>query len=382
MATTPKKSIAVIGAGFVADLYMRSIELYPEAEVVGVYDVAPERAARFERFWSVPAAGSLEELLTRLPEDGLVLNLTNPGAHYEVTKRCLEAGRSVYSEKPLAMDVENARELVALAEAKGLGLAAAPCSHLSEAAQTLGAAIREKVAGEVKLVYAELDDGYIPQAPYEHWLSESGAPWPAEDEFRVGCTVEHAGYYLTWLISIFGPVRTVVAASATLAEKSIPMEESAPDTSIGVLFFESGAVARLTCSILAPHDHQIRLVGDGGVIELNECWDNRAPVRFRKRMRIRRRLLESPLPRRLRLPGPTHPAVKRRGAAAMNFFLGPAELMEARAEGRESRTDAALALHVTEVTLALQNAGETTGAQAMTTTCPPIAPLPWAERLK
>ena len=99
---------------------------------------------------------------------------------------------------------------------------------------------------------------------------------------------------------------------------------------------------------------------------------------FAKRMTVRRRLMENPFPRRVRLKGPTHPKVKRWGAAAMNFLLGPQEMLDALAEGRDCRLSNDFALHMTEVTLAIQNAGEYSGAQSMTTTCAAMEPMPWA----
>ena len=258
-------------------------------------------------------------------------------------------------------------------------LASAPCSLLGEAAQTLSHALRHDMAGTPRAIYAELDDGFVPQAAYRKWISESGAPWPFEDEFRVGCTLEHAGYYLGWLISWFGTVRTVVAASA----ETIPGKEGegpfAPDLSVATLFFENGPVTRLTCSIVAPHDHRIRIIGDRGVLECKAAWDNSAKVTYARRMNIRRKLIEAPFPKTLKLRQPTHPKVKRWGAAAMNFMLGPAEMLDALQASRPSRLSNDFALHMTEVTLAVQNAGETTGAQTMTTRCDPTEPMPWAK---
>lgn len=375
-AASATGSVSVVGTGFVADLYMRSLATFPGIAVRAVYDRDPARLAAFAAHWKVPAATDLDGLLDGAAPDGLVLNLTNPHEHHAVSAACIAAGRHVYSEKPLAMTMDEARDLHARAGQAGVLLASAPCSVLGEAAQTLWRAVRDGAAGRPRLVYAELDDGFIPKAPFRRWHSESGAPWPWADEFRVGCTVEHAGYYLTWLIAIFGPVRTVVAASAGLTEK--PGGAEAPDLSVATLFFDGGVVARLTCSILARHDHAIRIIGDDGTLELDECWDNDAPVRLRRRRAIRRRLVEMPLARRIRLAGPTHPKVRRAGAAAMNFALGPAEMLAAIREGRPCRLSADLALHLNEVTLAIQNAGETAGAQRMTTTCPPIAPMDWA----
>lgn len=384
------RQIAIIGLGFVADLYMAALITFPDIRLAAVCDRDPGRRARFPAYWGAKPNSSFESGETAVTEDvvGLiaairpgtvVLNLTNPHEHYGVTHALLNAGMHVYSEKPLATNMAHARELHALASEKGLLLASAPCSVLGEAAQLMWAAVREGVAGAPRLIYAELDDGFIPQAPTEAWLSESGAPWPREDEFRVGCTLEHAGYYLTWLIAMFGPIRTVVAASADLIPGKLPSgDASAPDFSVGTLFFESGVVARLTCSIIARHDHRLRIICDGGTLEMSAAWTNTAPVRFRPRLRIRRRLVEHPFPRRLKAAGPTHPKVPRRGAAAMNFALGPIEMLEALAEDRRCRLSADFALHLTEVTLALQNAGETSGAVRMTTRCPPMDPMPWA----
>lgn len=369
--------VTLIGCGFVADLYMRSLQASGIA-VIGAYDLRAERLAAFCDHWGVPRFASLEALLAATPKDGVILNLTNPHAHYEVNRACLEAGHHVYSEKPLALDMGHARELHQLAAARGLLLASAPCSVLGEAAQTLAKAVRDGVAGTPRLIYAELDDGFIPQAPVQDWRSESGAPWPYEDEFQVGCTLEHAGYYLTWLIAMFGTVRSVTAASASVLPEKLGVDDAAPDFSVATLFFENGPVARLTCSIAAPHDHQIRVVGDAGVLALHKAWDNGAKVKFHRRMRIRRRLLESPIGQRIKLRQPTHPKVGRWGAASMNFALGPAEMLEAIRDQRPCRLSADFALHLNEVTLAIQNAGDSTGAQVMTTRCDRMEPMPWA----
>lgn len=369
--------IVIVGCGFVADLYMRSFAVMPDLRVLGAWDRDPARLAAFCTHWKVPALPDMAAVIAT-GRGGVVLNLTNPGAHFAVSRELLAAGLHVWSEKPLTLTLDDARALQALAAEKGVHIASAPSSVLSESAQTLGRALRQGVAGTPRLVYAELDDGFVPQAPVGQWRSASGAPWPAADEFRTGCTLEHAGYWLAWLIAFFGPVRTVVAASAELVPDKLGVTGGAPDFSVATLFFRSGLVARLTCSIAAPHDHRLRVIGDKGVIEVPEAWNNAAKVRFRKRLVIRRRLLESPLSRRLRLPGPTHPHVAREGAAAMNFALGPAEMLDAIAAGRPPRLAGDFALHLTEVTLAIQSAGDHSGAQAMITTCAPMEPMPWA----
>ncbi|WP_166418533.1 Gfo/Idh/MocA family protein [Cochlodiniinecator piscidefendens] len=370
----------IIGCGFVADLYMRSFALYSDAKISAAFDQDPDRRVAFAKHWDVSTVDSLETLFecAQNDENAIFLNLTNPDAHFELNKLILEAGFHCYCEKPLAMDMTDAQSLYALADDRKRLLASAPCSYLGEAAQTLAKAVRDNIVGIPRLVYAELDDGFIPQARYHDWISESGAPWPYKDEFNVGCTLEHAGYYLTWLIAMFGPVKQVVAASAALIPDK-PGPTDTPDFSTATLFFTDGMVARLTCSIVAPHNHQIRVIGENGVLAVKKAWDNAATVKFHRRFNLRRRLLEHPFGKRVKVSGPTHPQVTRKGAAAMNFALGPIEMRDAIRENRPCRMAADFALHVNEITLAIQNSGAHSGALTMQTSCQRPDLMDWAK---
>ena len=138
-------NVGVIGCGYVTDFYAKTLANYPALNLVGVYDRNQRNLDQFVRRWPARKYASLEEL-TGDHEVELVLNLTNPRSHYPVTLACLERGKHVYSEKPLAMSADDAKELVTLAERLGLYLASAPCSVLSETAQTLWRAIRKGVA--------------------------------------------------------------------------------------------------------------------------------------------------------------------------------------------------------------------------------------------
>lgn len=369
-------AIGIVGTGFVADLYMRSLKTFPNIRVVKAFDTDQRRLSEFCAYWNLSPAQSIETLLHGEDSPDLVLNLTNPSSHFEVSRACLIEGKHVYSEKPLATTMDDAISLCELAQSNALMLTSAPCSILGEAAQTVWQAVRTGAIGQVRLVYAELDDDFVSKAPYRKWRSESGAPWPYRDEFLTGCTLEHAGYYLTWLIAMFGSVKTVVAASANLVDQKLADGAStAPDFSTATLLFQSGTVARLTCSIVAPHDHSLRIIGDTGVLEVDQSWNNEAAVSIRRRLTVRRRLFNAPFARRYRIKGPTHPKVGRWGAAAMNFALGPAEMLASLGESRPCRLTTAHALHLNEVTLAIHHGG---GMQHMKTSCPEMEPMPWA----
>lgn len=367
----PRSRIAIVGTGYVADLYMPSLRSFPGLEIVGAWDVDPGRLAAFAAHWSVAPATGFDDLMARAPD--IVLNLTNPHAHAAVTRAALEAGRHVWSEKPLALDLAEAEALAALARDKGLHLASAPCSLLGRAAQTAWGAIRDGRIGTPRLVYAELDDDFLPAAPYRRWDSASGAPWPAADEFRTGCTLEHAGYYLSWLMAMFGPVRRIVGGSARLLDPAqTGGDHTTPDYASATLTFDT-MVARLTCSIVARHDHRLRVFGDDGVLEIDEAWANGARVRIRRRHVIRRRLVNSPFATTVRPSGAGHPLVGRRGAASMNFALGVAEMALAIAGGRAPRLAGDFAVHLTEVALAMQAGGD----HRPRTSFDPIAPMDW-----
>lgn len=371
--------VAFTGCGYVADFYARTLRGHPELDLVGVFDRDAERTRRFSAHFGVPAYDSLGQMLTD-DRVAIVVNLTNPESHEDVSRAALEAGRHVYTEKPLAMEVGRARELVDLARRRGRLLASAPCSVLGETAQTLWKALREGRVGKVRLVYAELDDGMVHRMPYQRWVSESGAPWPSRNEFQVGCTLEHAGYYVTWLTAFFGPAESVTAfASCQVPEKveGVPGERMAPDFSVAAIRFASGTVARLTCSILAPHDHSLRIVGDEGVLTTGDCWYYGSPVHIQRFMTIRRRTLPHPLRKRVPLVR-RPPRFQARSSAQMDFARGIAEMADALAEQRPCRLSPEYSLHNTEIVLAIHDAARLGTPYRVSSTFSPMEPMPWA----
>jgi predicted dehydrogenase len=373
-------NVAIVGCGFVADFYLSTLRLHPELRVVGVMDQTSERAAVLSRKYRVPQYQTLSELLAEKQVE-LVLNLTNPRAHYQISKQALLAGKHVYSEKPLAMQMDEATELVELAESLGLLIASAPCSSLSETAQTLWQVLRARSLGTVRLVYAEMDDGMVPLMRYRDWRSSSGVPWPYQDEFKVGCTLEHAGYCLTWLATWFGPASSVTSFAAVQYPDKAPGEPTGaegPDFSVACIQFASGIVARLTCSILAPHDHSLKIVADKGVLYTHDSWHYRSPVYSRNLLTIRHRTFLNPIRRYYRLPASPYGSPKRQGAQYMDFARGPAELAAAARENRPCRLSARFSLHVNELALAIHYAREHGATHRMATRFSPVEPMPWS----
>jgi len=383
MTAHPEKvGIALIGCGYVADLYQATFANWDQLlSLRGVHDIDAARQEQFANHYGLRQFNSIDAALAD-PSVEIVVNLTPPQQHYAVTKYCLQAGRHVYSEKPLALNLAEAQELVLLAREWGLHIVSAPSSFLGPAAQTLYKAIRDRERGEPRLIYAEMDDGMVHRIGYENWKTASGAYWPAENEFETGCTLEHAGYALTWMVGMFGPVRRLVSfASCLIPDKGphTPPNFATPDFTVACLEFDGGVAARLTNSIVAPHDHQFRVFCEDGVLSLSETWDFSAHVRSSPipTTRFRRgakKLLGLDFGRRIT------PAIHREISTAkrgypMDFALGIAEMAVAIRNGTTPRLAGEFSLHITEVSLAIQHP-EQFGTEYHPTTAPaPVEPM-------
>lgn len=405
--------IGVIGCGYVFDHYMATWRRHPRLELAGVADIDRARLDRVCAFYGLRRYDSNEALLAD-PDIGIVVNLTSIESHGAVTQAALQAGKHVYSEKPLVTDMEEARALAALAAEKGLALSCAPSNALGDTAQTLWKAVLDGAVGIPRIVYAEFDDNVIYRMSPEGWKSRSGAPWPYLHEYEAGCTFEHVGYHLTWMCAIFGPVKSVSAFSkVAIPDKTDVALHPAdtPDFSVACLDFHSGVVGRVTCSIGVPFDHRMRIIGRDGMLSADTYRHYRCPVhleRFskltlnaRKSYSVRTRSWLASLlgvgGRRLRLvrnapPGSDgriietlapawHPRgvigrLRRYELGQQDKCIGIAELEDALRTGRAFFPSPDFTLHLTELTLAIQQAGSMGAMHTMTTGFEPLPPRP------
>jgi predicted dehydrogenase len=405
--------IGVIGCGYVFDHYMATWNRHPRLVLQAVTDRDTARAARVAQVYGLKVHPTNEALLADAEID-IVVNLTSIESHHEVTRAALLAGKHVYSEKPLVTDMEQARALFALAAEKGLALSCAPSNAMSDTTQTMWKAVRDGAVGDVRIVYAEFDDNPIYLMSPEVWQSRSGAPWPYIHEYEQGCTYEHVGYHLTWLCAIFGPVKTVTAFSkVAIPDKTDQKLHPAdtPDFSVACLDFHSGVVARVTCSIGAPYDHRMRIIGNQGMLSADTYRHYRCPVyleRFskltlnaRKAISVRTNdLLAWPLGvggRRLKLVRNAPPGadgkflekrgpwwspkaqlaqMKRRELGQQDKCIGIAELAEALRTNRAYFPSPDFTLHLTELTLAIQGAGTTGSTHVLQSRFTPVEPRP------
>ena len=410
--TKTHTNIAIIGCGYVFDHYMTTLRAHPELRLLGVHDIVAERAEIVGRHYGVPVYPDFAALAAD-SEVELVLNLTNIESHYSVTRALLIAGKHVYCEKPLTTDLAQSQALFALAAQHGLTLSSAPCNLFSDSVQTLWKAVRDGAVGRPLLVYAEFDDSPIYLMKPEGWRSRTGAPWPYLHEYEQGCTVEHIGYHLVWICAIFGPAQTVTAFSSVVVPHKTdqPMHPAdTPDFSVACVRFASGLVARITCSIAAPADHRMRIIGDEGEVASDSYRHYQSPVMLERfsalslnARKARSARLQPLIGRRLGVGGRKlslirHPkshatmraslgtrqslfrkmidSIKRREVGAQDKMLGVALTAQALREGRACPLTPEFILHINELTLAVQNAGIMGKAVKLATNFAPLEPLP------
>ncbi len=402
--------IAFVGCGYVFDIYMRTQWAHPELEICGVFDIDTARSATVARHYGFHVYPSLQALLADAAVD-IVVNLTSIGSHEATIRRALEAGKHVYSEKPITTDLDQTRALFALAAARGLILTGAPCNLYCDAVSTLWKAVRDGAIGKPVLVYAELDDNPAHMMQLEKVQSPTGAPFPYAEEFQEGCTVEHVAYHLVWICAMFGPVVSVTAFSNLLVahKTDTPLSPAdTPDFSVACLQFAGGVAARITCTWVSPRDHRLRIIGEQGEITADNAFHDQAPVhleRFsrvtlaaRKAYTVRTQPLigrlfgvggrRVPLVRRWKSHAveaekgvgrsPKHKLVswlRRREIYAQDKLLGIAEMARALRENRPQPMGPDFLLHLTELTLLIQRAGPGGVATTPTTTFTPFEPL-------
>ena len=108
--------VGMVGVGCISGIYLKNFaETFKDVQLVAVCDLIRERAENAQKKWNIPKIYDTMHELFADPEIDIVLNLTRPYQHYEVSKAALLAGKHVYSEKPLGAELWEGLELVKLA---------------------------------------------------------------------------------------------------------------------------------------------------------------------------------------------------------------------------------------------------------------------------
>ena len=200
VATRPF-GVGIIGTGVISQTYLENLTSFPDVAVVAVGDLIPERARAKAEEFGIGAWGTAADVLAN-PDVDLVVNLTIPAVHVEVSRAAVEAGKHVWTEKPIGLDRESTRELLALAAQKGVRIGSAPDTLLGPGFQTAKRAIADGVIGAPLFVQTIFQtqgpDAWHPEPAF---LFANGA----------GPLLDMGPYYFSALVSLLGPIEAVAA---------------------------------------------------------------------------------------------------------------------------------------------------------------------------
>ncbi|MBB3609619.1 Gfo/Idh/MocA family oxidoreductase [Rhizobium sp. BK602] len=351
--TKAKLGIGVIGCGNISMTYLRNAALFAGVELRACADISADAAALRAREYGIRALG-VDQLLADSEVD-LVLNLTIPVVHFDVTMSALSAGKHVFTEKPLATSAADGRVLVAEAKRRGLLLGSAPDTFLGAAGRRARRLMEEGAIGR-------------PVSGTAFMMGRGMEHWHPNPQFYYqpggGPVFDMGPYYLTMMVNLLGPVVRVMAMATKGQEerlitadgpfKNTSFKVGTPTNILSLLEFECGATVNFGASwdVFRHSNHPIELHGTegslrlpdpdtfGGTVSLSEGgadwhdfdsdgelygkrnWPFAAPDRANYRM------------------------------------LGVADLARALQENRKPRASGELALHVLEIMEAILASGE------------------------
>lgn len=352
--------VGVVGCGTISSAYFKGLKPYGIVEVVACADLVVERAQAQAEAFGIPKACGVDELL-KDPDIDLVINLTIPGAHFEVNAAAIAEGKSTHCEKPLAVTRADGVKTLELAEAKGVRVGCAPDTFLGGGIQTCR-----------KLI----DDGWIgePVAATAFMVGHGHESWhPAPDFYYHaggGPMFDMGPYYITALVNLLGPVKRVSGSTkTTFPERTITREGDRYGEKIGVettthlagtLDFASGAVATMIMSfdVWSHNLPRLEIYGSEGSLSVPDPNTFRGPVRVRRAGSDT--WSEVPL---------THSDEVSRG-------IGAADLAYGLVHGRPHRVNGDLACHVLDVMASFDESSESGSHINMSTSCDRPAALP------
>lgn len=347
--------VGVIGAGMISSYYLENLTRFPDLRVVAIADTDHDRArARADEFGL--SAISSQELLAS-DEIEIVLNLTPPAAHFEVSIQILGSGKHVWSEKPLGLTRDEGRTLVAEAGRAGLRVACAPDTFLGGVLQTAQRTVDAGRIGDPKSAVA------IMQAPGPEHVH----PRPAFFyDTGGGPMLDMGPYYVTALVQTMGPVRQVSALSSTaLATRQVLVgpeagtrfEVRVPTQFMALLEFESGAVGTLVSSFeSAVRRDLLEISGTEATLQVPN------PSRFEGS--------------NILVPMRSEPEVIPTVGSTWGRGVGVLDLARSIRAGESERASGALADHVLDVLISIAEAATTGAPVTVESSAPSPPPLP------
>ncbi len=383
--------VAMIGVGAISGIYLQNItNTFREIELIGLCDLIPERAEQgaayvkgeIEKGAQAPQPKIYRDMLEAFedPEVEVVLNLTRPYEHFEVTKQALLHGKHVYSEKPLGVDMEEANELIALAEQKSLLLGGAPDTFLGAGIQTARRLIEDGMIGDlVGASCAMVCHGHETWHPDPEFYYKRGG----------GPMLDMGPYYITALVQLLGEAKGVMGMTKkSFSQRLITSEPHHGETIdvdvdtylAGNIEFSNGAIAQVFTTFDVHYTAQARfeVYGTKGSLMVPDPNTFGGPVLLLR-------------PEDAAAAPKTDPGLARHGVpdfyagwkempllydyAENSRGLGLADLCKALRTGREYRASYQQQRHVLELMTGFSRSCETKAYLPMQTRYAPTAPM-------
>ena len=250
--------VALVGCGRISTNHFESFSRIDGLDLVSVCDVAEERARTAGESWGVPWFTSYEQMLASVPSDVVVI-ATPSGMHPAHGVIAARSGRHVVSEKPMAITLSAADELVKACDDAGVHLFVVKQNRLNATIQLLKRALDKGRFGRLYMVNATVRWAR-PQEYYDQ------APWRGTWEFDGGAFMNQASHYVDVVQWLVGPVESVMAKTATMARRI-----EAEDSGAAILKFRNGAIGVLEVTMLTfPKNLEgsITLLGEKGTVKI------------------------------------------------------------------------------------------------------------------
>lgn len=339
-----KIKIGIVGCGDISGIYLKNITgMFKEIEIAGVCDLVSAKAEKAVEEYKIPKQYKDMHELFADPDVDIVLNLTRPYEHYDVSLAAINAGKHVYSEKPLAATFEEGQKLMKAAREKNILMGGAPDTFLGAGIQTCR-----------KLI----DDGFIgtPVGASAFMVCRGHESWHPDPEFYYkhggGPMMDMGPYYITALVNLLGPVSTTSGmAKASFPNRLITSEPKngtvidvdVPTYIAGLMQFESGAIGTIftTFDAYTAEVPRIEIYGSEGTLSVPDPNTFDGPVRLYRHEK--QAFLEIPL---------------TFGYPENSRALGLADMAKAIQTERDFRANCNLTYHVLEVMESFRKSSE------------------------
>lgn len=370
--------IGLIGTGRISDIYIQNCSKFDELEIVSCGSLDAEESKKKAQVYGIPRVQSPEEILAD-PNVDCILNLTIPASHAAVTLQALEAGKHVYSEKPIATDILDCRRILNLARSKNLKVGNAPDTFFGGRWQTVRKLLDQQVIGKPTGVMAFAGThGVERHHPNPDFYYQTGG----------GPLLDLGPYYLTAMVFLLGPILKVSGmARKTFDQRMIEngnrygekIDVEVDTHSLSMLEFQNGTIGSMTLSfdIWDSETPRFEIYGEDGTIcipdpdPVHGANIFQGPVLYRTRSESRWEFQPRPKDR-----GDWLVAENTHGFNQDSRGVGLLDLYYAVRDDRTVRASAELAAHVSEVMHGILDAPGQGGFVAINSTCdvPEILP--------